>query len=282
MKEKKTKEKRPPIEIVPAKQRSEEALNKGSVVKIFNLICLISAICLIAFWVLFALFSQEESLYLALLCIAILSTVVFLATLPLIRKYSTILGYIIANIWKKLENRWPTLFEFIRFWLVSNVTTIIDYAITFFLLWVVFSELQYKEFDCKIGEFTLFHYDAGKGMGLAGFLSYVISYIISQIFNFFAQRKIAFKANNSVVKSAIWYTVVTLVVVFITQFLPQFYLNWLYGLVGSEIGSLLVKFVNCCIGMWAMYPINKFIIMTKTDKSTENEALKAKKDESTN
>ncbi len=171
----------------------------------------------------------------------------------------------LGKLWKKFEGKFPTVAEFLRYWMVSNVTTLIDYAVTMLLLWVVFARLQQVPFLWQIGGFTLVRYDAGRGMGLAGFLAYVISCLLSQIFSFFAQRKYAFHSNNNVWFSAVVFTLATLAVLLITQFLPQFYMNWLYGLTGSAVGSVLIKFFNCCIALWLMYPINKYIIMKHTD-----------------
>ncbi len=171
-----------------------------------------------------------------------------------------------VKLWKKLESRFPTAAEFIRYWMVANVTTVIDYVVTLLLLWVVFAPWQQVPFQWSIGSFTLIRYDAGRGMGLAGFLAYVISCLLSQIFSFFAQRKYAFRSNNNVWFSAAAFTAATLIVLLITQFLPQFYMSWLYGIVGSEFGSVLIKFFNCCIALWVMYPVNKHLIMKHTEQ----------------
>ena len=250
-------------DLIPAKDVVDRLLSSAAVNRGFKTACRISLLMTIMSFLLGLLFSKKEGLAMVFAWCFGISLLICFFTSSLMKRYSVKIGLSFYNVWTRMEKRWPTLFEFIKYWLVANVTTIIDYAITFIMLWVVFAKLQYREFGWTIGNFTVFHYDAGEGMGLAGFLAYVISYVISQIFSFFAQRKYAFKSNNDVVVSAVWFAVVTLIVLAITQFLPQFYMNWLYGLVGSKLGSVLIKFFNCCVGLWLMYPINKYIIMRR-------------------
>lgn len=268
------------VEKVPEiswKEKAKLANENDKVIKVFKKCLIASIVLLVVFGTLLTLTiinnamfgGATESIKTISMWITIISAVALV--LSIIRKQSIFIGLGFANIWMKLEKKYPTVFEFIRYWLVANVTTIIDYIITFLMLWVFFKKLQQTPFLWQIGNFTVFKYSAGDGAGLAAFLAYVISFLGSNIYGFIAQRKIAFRANNNVVVSAIAFTIATLIILFITQFLPQFYMDWLYGLVGAGFGSVLIKFINCCIALWAMYPVNKFIIMRKIEEPKKEE-----------
>lgn len=168
---------------------------------------------------------------------------------------------------RRLAVRYPRLFEFIKFNIVSLCTGVIDYAVTLALLWGAFRGL----FDIPV-RFWIFVYPAGRGNGLALCLAASISYVVSQVFNFCAQRRVTFRANNSVARSAVCYALVTLTVLVIINYLPQFYTVWLYGLVGEEAGALIVKLLNGTISFVVMYPVSKFYIMRRRPGDGENRA----------
>lgn len=123
----------------------------------------------------------------------------------------------IRGKWEAFERRRPNVAQFAMFFLLSNGVTALQLALmpllkvafnhtslvdTAFQIWPIGSNLdgsQYFIFDYPSGELPI------GGGGLAYFLAVQITIAIAQIINFFAQRRITFRANNSVAKAASWY-----------------------------------------------------------------------------
>lgn len=166
-----------------------------------------------------------------------------------------------ASFWA----RHPRLFELLKFNIVSLITGLIDYAVTMLLLWGVFRGLM----DTP-ARWWIFVYPAGRGNGLALCLAASISYVVSQVFNFCAQRRVTFNANNSLLRSALCYAFVTLAVLVIINWLPQYYTAWLYALIGEELGSMAVKLLNGTIAFIVMYPVSRFIIMRRVENQANS------------
>ncbi|MCA5010459.1 hypothetical protein HP393_18450, partial [Clostridioides difficile] len=119
--------------------------------------------------------------------------------------------------WMTFADNHPTLAQFLIFFLVSNGVTVLQMILmpvfrnifgmtslvdTNFQIWHVGSNLDgtpYYIFNYGAGALS-----AGGGGGIAYFLAVEITMGIAQVINFFLQRNVTFKANNSAAKAALW------------------------------------------------------------------------------
>jgi putative flippase GtrA len=145
--------------------------------------------------------------------------------------------------------------QFILFLLSSMVTTVVDIgAFSLFNYWI-FSDLKTTDF-----QFWLFDYSVING-GLGAFLAFTLSFIISQTFNFFIQRKATFKATNNIIYSGIMYFLMVLIVLFFQIWIPTIVRQPVIALVGIRWGEFLIKNVNMTLSFLIQFPMNKWIIM---------------------
>ena len=150
-----------------------------------------------------------------------------------------------------------TLWQFILYMLMGCLTSVVDFG-TFALLnfWILV-RFRYQPFSWWLIDYSI------KNGGLTAFLSFAISFAISQIFNFVLQRKTTFKANNNVAGSAVMYTIMILLVYVFQLYLPTLTRVPLVALLGVTLGDIMVKVINMTSSMLIQFPINKWVIMRK-------------------
>jgi putative flippase GtrA len=153
-----------------------------------------------------------------------------------------------------------TLFQFIKYTLMSLVTTLVDMGGFALLNYWVFTGFRQVAF-----RWWLFDYRVENG-GLSAFLALVISFAISQTVNFFIQRKVTFGANNNKLYSAIIYAVMVVSVYFFTLWLPTLFIEWLYVAIGENWGGIITKMVCMTVSFLIQFPMNKWVIMRKDAK----------------
>lgn len=150
-----------------------------------------------------------------------------------------------------------TVWEFIKFILMSCITTVVDLGVFSILNYWVLVSLR----DIGVS-WWLFDYRVENG-GLCALLALAISFAISQTVNFFIQRKVTFGATNNKIYSAIMYAIMVVVVYFFTLWLPTLFIEPLYALVGANWGGIITKFVCMAISFAIQFPMNKWVIMKK-------------------
>ncbi len=148
-----------------------------------------------------------------------------------------------------------TFWQFILFFLMSLVTTVVDLGTFSLLNYVVFVSLKTQAF-----QWFLFDYSILNG-GLCAFLSFAISFMISQTFNFFIQRKVTFGANNRVAYSAIMYAIMVIGVFFFQLWIPTLVRDPLVSMVGENWADFIIKNMNMTVSFLIQFPMNKWVIM---------------------
>jgi len=154
-----------------------------------------------------------------------------------------------------------TLWEIIKFTLMSLVTTIVDmgvFALLNYWLFVVYKDTSFN--------WWLFNYRVDNG-GLTAFLSLLVSFAVSQMVNFILQRKVTFGATNNKLYSAIMYAIMVIGVYFFILWLPTLFIQPLYAAIGENWGGIITKMVSMTISFLIQFPMNKWVIMKK--KKTE-------------
>ncbi len=148
-----------------------------------------------------------------------------------------------------------TLWEYIKFTLMSLVTTIVDLGGFALLNYWLFA--NYRDIDFS---WWLFDYRVQNG-GLCAFLSLVISFAVSQTVNFILQRKVTFKATNNKLYSAVMYAIMVIAVYFLTLWLPTLFIEPLYAAVGENWGGIITKIICMTVSFLIQFPMNKWVIM---------------------
>ncbi|MBE7718045.1 hypothetical protein [Lacrimispora indolis] len=183
--------------------------------------------------------------------------------------------------WKAFAGNHPTLAQFLLFFLVSNGVTVLQMILmpvfrnmlgmtslvdTNFQIWHVGSNLDGTPY-------YIFNYGAGAlsqggGGGLAYFLAVEITMGIAQVINFFLQRNVTFKANNSAAKAAMWYVIAYIIITIGAAALQglykapvyHFFMNGLkLGGGGETIADVITMLINSAISFWVFFPIFKII-----------------------
>lgn len=189
--------------------------------------------------------------------------------------------------WKNFSEKHPTVAQFLIFFIVSNGVTVLQMVLmpafrklfgmtslvdTNFQIWPVGSNVDgspYYIFNYAAGALGL-----GGGGGLAYFLAVEIAMGIAQVINFFLQRKVTFKANNSVVKAATWYVIAYIIITIGAAALQGLYKAPIYNLFmngmklgggGETIADVITMLINSAISFWVFFPIFKIIFKEKKD-----------------
>jgi len=156
-----------------------------------------------------------------------------------------------------------TLRQFIIFFLLSIVTTVVDLGTFSLFNYLIFTSLKTIPF-----QWWLFDYSIING-GLCAFLSFSISFVLSQTFNFFIQRKVTFGANNNVLYSGIMYAAMVLLVFFFQLWIPTLARGPIVNLVGENWGDFIIKNFNMTISFLIQFPMNKWVIMRQRKSKSD-------------
>lgn len=188
--------------------------------------------------------------------------------------------------WKSFSHKHPTAAQFIVFFLVSNGVTVLQMILmpvfrnlfgmtslvdTNFQVWHVGTNLDgtpYYIFNYASGNLS-----AGGGGGLAYFLAVEITMAIAQVINFFLQRNVTFKANNSTVKAAMWYVIAYIIITIGAAALQGIYKAPIYNLFmnsmnlgagGETAADVITMLINSAISFWVFFPIFKVIFKNES------------------
>lgn len=155
----------------------------------------------------------------------------------------------------------PDLWEFIKFNILSNVSTIVRFVMTWIGTAVFVSSMNMV----SPFKFLIFDYTSSGSHGIGGFLTFLIAEILAQIVNFFVQKNWVFKSNADFGKSAPKYAVLAIVIVVVALILPGRVTNLCitnFGM-GAELASTVATVVNTILAVVVSYPLLKFWIMPK-------------------
>lgn len=158
---------------------------------------------------------------------------------------------------QRMKEKTQTLWELIMFFLMSGITTIVDLGVFALCNFLIFASLKNTPFS-----WWLLDYNVNNG-GMCAFLSFAVSFAISQTVNFFLQRKATFSATNNVAKSAVMYAIMVIAVYCLCLWLPTIISAPIYALLGASLGAIVVKLLLQLVSALIQFPINKWVIMRK-------------------
>jgi putative flippase GtrA len=160
---------------------------------------------------------------------------------------------------RKWRDEHRNIYEFIMFNLMGNIATITNFAVLALGTNVLFRSLASQDFI-----WGPFNYAVENG-GLAGFISFLLSYAVAQTVNFIVQRKAVFHANNKLAWPIVVYIITLLIVYFICLYVPTIITVPLASIFG-DFAIYVSNFVNIVIQVIIVFPVMKLIIMKQVPK----------------
>ena len=157
----------------------------------------------------------------------------------------------------------PNIWEFILFNLLSNISTITRFVVTWIGTAIFISGMGLTQ----PFHFLIFNYDT-QGNGLGGFLTFLLAEVLAQVVNFFVQMKCVFKSDSSF-KDAAWkYVILAVIIVVVNLVLPGYVTGLCQGWgMGAGISGTIASVVNTLLAVIVSYPLLKFWVMPKSKDS---------------
>ena len=151
----------------------------------------------------------------------------------------------------------PNIWEFILFNVLSNISTITRFVVT----WI-----GTAIFISGLGLTQPFHVRNGLG----GFLTFLLAEVLAQVVNFFVQMKWVFKSDSSF-KDAAWkYVILAVIIVVVNLVLPGYVTGLCQGWgMNAGIAGTIASVVNTLLAVIVSYPLLKFWVMPKSDDKKE-------------
>lgn len=198
----------------------------------------------------------------------------------------------LVSLWKRFEARFPSVAQFLVFFMLSNGITVLQMAVMP-ILKGIFEQTPLVATDFRIwpvgknldgSPFYVFNYPAGTimgggGGGLAYFLAVQITIGIAQVINFFAQRNITFKSNGNPWRSALWYVIAYLFIsvgaaaaqgLYKVPIYDLFMNAWGMGAAGETLADFVTMIINSAISFWVFFPIFKLIFKRAPEETPAN------------
>lgn len=150
------------------------------------------------------------------------------------------------------------LWEFIKFNVLSNVSTVSRFVFTWIGTAVFINSLQMTE----PFSFLIFNYTDAGSNGLGGFLTFLVAEVVAQVVNFFVQMKWVFKSDASFADAAWKYAILAVVIVVVNLILPGYVTSFCQGTLGLDAGlaSTVASVVNTLLAVIVSFPLLKFWI----------------------
>lgn len=153
----------------------------------------------------------------------------------------------------------PTIWEFILFNVLSNISTVSRFVVTWIGTAVFVGALGLT----APFHFLIFNYPES-GNGLGGFLTFLFAEVLAQVVNFFVQMKWVFKSDSSFADAAWKYAILAVVIVVVNLVLPGYVTALCQGWgLNAGIAGTIASVVNTLLAVVVSYPILKFWIMPK-------------------
>lgn len=161
------------------------------------------------------------------------------------------------SVIKRWIERHPTLWEFIKFNILSNCATVVNFVVMWLCTGVIF-----KSFSGRPFQFFVFDYTTPESLMLCGFLSFLAATAAAQTVNFFVQKNLVFKSNAQFAQAVPKYIVLAVVLVVVSAALPAYSQALFIGIgVPSGLAPTLANILNIVVQVVLSYPTMKFWIM---------------------
>ena len=145
--------------------------------------------------------------------------------------------------------------EFIKFMLLSNISTITRIALTAAGTAIFVDALGLTQ------PFQLLFFDY-RDTGVGAFVTFLIAEVMAQVVNFFVQMKLVFKSDASFRDTAWKYAVLAVVIVVVNLLLPNYVMNFCQQTLGIDatLSGTIASVVNTLLAVVVSFPVLKFWI----------------------
>jgi hypothetical protein len=159
---------------------------------------------------------------------------------------------------RKFIKEHPDIWQFILFNLLSNISTITRFILTWIGTAVFVDALKMV----SPFQFLIFDYTAANSNGIGGFVTFLIAEVMAQVVNFFVQMKLVFKSEAAFSKSAPKYAILAAVIVIVNLILPGHVTDFCVTHLGMGTGmaSTIASVVNTLLAVVVSFPLLKFWI----------------------
>ena len=151
-----------------------------------------------------------------------------------------------------------TLWQFIKFNVLSNISTITRFVCT----WVGTAIFIAGMGLTSPFRFLIFDYTAPNSNGVGGFITFLVAEVLAQVVNYFVQMKLVFKSDAAASESAPKYAVLAVLIVVVNLILPGHVTNFCMGTLGMDAGlaGTIASVVNTVLAVVVSFPLLKFWI----------------------
>lgn len=152
--------------------------------------------------------------------------------------------------------------EFIKFNVLSNVSTITRFVLTWAGTALFVDALQMSE----PFSFLIFDYSSPSSHGLGGFVTFLIAEVVAQIVNFFVQMTWVFR-SQAPFRRAVWkYAVLAVLIVVANLVIPGHIMSFCQTTFGwgAGLSSTAASAVNTLLAVVISFPLLKYWIAPKT------------------
>lgn len=157
------------------------------------------------------------------------------------------------------------LWEFIKFNVLSNISTITRFVCTWVGTYFFIDTLGLT----APFSFLIFNYTSPGSHGLGGFITFLIAEVLAQVVNFFVQMKWVFKSDATFGEAAPKYAVLAVIIVVVNLILPGYITNFCevtWGL-GAGLSGTIASVINTLLAVIVSFPLLKFWIMPPSSNS---------------
>lgn len=156
------------------------------------------------------------------------------------------------------RERHPDLWEFVLFNVLSNVSTVTRFVMTWVGTAVFVGALGLTQGF----SFLIFDYSSAGSGGLGGFLTFLVAEVLAQVVNFIVQKRWVFRSDASFSTSAPRFAVLAVVIVVVNLVLPGHVTSFCQGLgMASGVAATVASVVNTVLAVVVSYPLLKFWVM---------------------
>jgi len=159
---------------------------------------------------------------------------------------------------KKWTERHESLWQFILFNILSNISTITRFVCAWIGTAVFIDAMQLT----SPFRFLIFDYTGSGSNGLGGFCTFLIAEVLAQVVNYFVQMKLVFKSDAPAAESGWKYAVLAVVIVVVNLILPGHVTSFCQTSFGMDaaLSGTIASVVNTVLAVIVSFPLLKFWI----------------------
>lgn len=150
------------------------------------------------------------------------------------------------------------LWEFIKFNILSNVSTIARFA----FMWVGTAVFIGTLGLTSPFRFLIFDYTGDGANGLGGFLTFLVAEALAQVVNFFVQMKLVFRSTADFSRAAPKFAVLAVLIAVANLILPGHVTSFCKDAFGMDAGAAgtVASVVNTLLAVVVSFPVLKYWI----------------------